>query len=159
MPKIAPDPVLRISTANDSLTNQLGTDYLPILDSPSAAVRGPIVFVGYGIVDMTQGIDDYAGVDATNAIVLFLRGKPTHYKRTISHADKVRLARQKGALGYLTATGPVLSSYEARRGVTGQPGAFYGLSSLSETLPGAWISTTLAEQILAAPIITAKSTA
>ena len=151
VPKIAPDPLLRISTASDSLIKQLGTDYLPILDSPSAEVRGPIMFVGYGIVDAMQGIDDYAGVDTTNAIVLFLRGKPTDYKGTISHADKVRFARQKGALGYLTATGPVLSSYETRRGVTGEPGAFYGLSPQSETLPGAWISTTLAEQILAAP--------
>ncbi len=150
VPKIAPDPLLRISTASDSLTKQLGTDYLPILDSPSAEVRGLIMFVGYGIADATQGIDDYAGINTTNAIVLFLRGKPTHYKGNISHADKVRLARQHGALGYLTATGPVLSSYEARRGVTGNPSAFYGLSPPSDTLPGAWISTTLAEQILAA---------
>jgi hypothetical protein len=151
VPKIALDPVLRISTANDSFAKQLGTDYLPILDSPSAVIRGPIVFVGYGIVDATQGIDDYAGIDTTNAIVLFFRGKPTHYKGAFSHADKVRLARQKGALGYLTATGPVLSAYEARRGVTGEPSAFYGLSLPLDTLPGAWISTTLAEQILAAP--------
>jgi hypothetical protein len=151
VPKIAPNPALRISTANDSIILQPGRDYLPILDSPSAVVRGPIVFVGYGIVDKAQGIDDYDGVDATNAIILFLRGKPTHYKSAISHADKVRLARQRGALGYLTATGPVLSSYEGRRGITGQPGAFYGLSLPSETLPGAWISTALAEQILAAP--------
>lgn len=148
---IAPDPVLRISTASDSLIKQPGTDYLPILDAPSAEVRGPIVFVGYGIVDAMQGIDDYAGVDTANAIVLFLRGTPTHYKGTVSHADKVRFARQKGALGYLTATGPVLSPYEARRGVTGKPVAFYALSPQSETLPGAWISTTLAEQILADP--------
>ena len=149
VPIIAPDPLLRISPASDSLTQQLGTDYLPILDSPSAKVQGPIVFVGYGIVDPTQGMDDYAGIDIANSIVLFLRGKPTHYKGTITHADKVRLAYQKGALGYLTATGPVLSAYEARRGVGGVPNAFYGLSSQSETLPGAWISTTLAEQILA----------
>src|SRR5512140_3570266 len=148
---IAPDPMLRISTASDSLTQQLGTDYLPILDSPSAEVRGPIVFVGYGIIDAAQGIDDYTGVDTTNAIVLFLRGTPTHYKGTVSHADKVRFALQKGALGYLTATGPVLSPYEIRRGVTGAPSAFYGLSPQSETLPGAWISTTLADQILTAP--------
>jgi hypothetical protein len=150
-PNITPDPLLRISTASDSLTQQLGADYLPILDAPSAEVRGPIVFVGYGIIDVTQGIDDYAGVDTTNAVILFLRGTPTHYKGTVSHADKVRFARQKGALGYLTATGPVLSPYETRRGVTGQPGAYYGLSSQSETLPGAWVSTTLAEQILADP--------
>ena len=151
VPKIAADPALRISTASDSHSSQLGTDYLPILDSPSAAVRGPIVFVGYGIADKTQGIDDYEGVDITDAIVLFLRGKPTHYKGSISHADKVRLARQKGAIGYLTATGPVLSSYEMRRGVTGAPGAFYGQSSPLHTLPGAWISSTLAEQIMATP--------
>lgn len=151
VPKVAPGSSLRISTATDSFTHQLGTDYLPILDTPSAAVLGPIVFVGYGIVDSTQGIDDYAGIETTNAIVLFLRGKPAHYKGTVSHADKVRLARQNGALGYLTATGPVLSPYETRRGVTGEPGAFYGLSSPSETLPGAWISTTLTEQILSDP--------
>ena len=150
VPSIAPNPLLRISTASDSLTQQLGTDYLPILDSPSAAVRGPIVFVGYGIVDSMQGIDDYAGLDTTNAIVLFLRGKPTHYKGTISHADKVRFARQKGAIGYLTATGPVLSSYESRRGAIGEPGAFYGLSPQPEALPGAWVSTDRAEQILTA---------
>jgi len=148
---IAPNPSLRISTAGDSLIQQLGTDYLPILDAPSADVRGPIVFVGYGIIDVAQGIDDYAGVDTTNAIVLFFRGTPTHYKGTVSHADKVRVARQKGAIGYLTATGPVLTAYEARRGVTGKPGAYYGLSPQSETLPGAWISTTLAEKILADP--------
>lgn len=151
VPSITPNPILRISPTGNSPTHQLGTDYLPVLDSPSAAVRGPIVFVGYGIVDSTQGIDDYAGVDTTNAVVLFLRGKPTHYRGTISHADKVRFARQKGAIGYLTATGPVLSSYESRRGVSGGPGAFYGLSPQSEAIPGAWISTDRAEQILAAP--------
>lgn len=150
-PNITPNPLLCISTASDSLTQQLGTDYLPILDAPSADVRGPIVFVGYGIVDAAVGIDDYAGVDTTNAIILFLRGTPPHYKGTVSHADKVRVARQKGAIGYLTATGPVLTPYEARRGVTGKPGAYYGLSPQSEALPGAWISTTLAEQILADP--------
>lgn len=148
---IAPDPLLQIATASGTQTAQLGTDYLPILDSPSAEARGPIVFVGYGIVDQTQGIDDYAGVDATNALVLFLRGTPTHYKGAVSHAEKVRLARQQGAVGYLTATGPVLSAYEARRGVTGEPAAFYGLSPQSESIPGAWISTALAKQILAAP--------
>ncbi|MEO8338548.1 MAG: M20/M25/M40 family metallo-hydrolase [Nitrospirota bacterium] len=150
-PKIAPNTRLRISTASASLSKQLGTDYLPILDSPSAEVHGPIVFVGYGIIDATQGIDDYAGVDTANAIVLFLRGTPTHYKGTVSHADKVRFARQNGASAYLTATGPVLSPYEVRRGVTGKPSAFYGLSPQSETIPGAWINTALAEQILTAP--------
>ena len=64
-------------------------------------------FVGYGIVDRAQGIDDYAGVDVNNCIVLFLRGKPDYYKHPMSHGDKVRIARERGAIGYLTATGPI----------------------------------------------------
>jgi hypothetical protein len=42
----------------------------------------------------------------------------------------------------------MLHPYEARRGVTGSPSAFYGQLPLDQALPGAWISTTLAEQIL-----------
>jgi hypothetical protein len=146
---IESNPMLQISAGGDAVSRELGSDYLPVLDSPTADLQGPIVFVGYGIIDPTQRIDDYAGVDVQNSIVLFLRGKPDHYLSQISHADKVRLARQKGAVGYLTATGPVLNAYEARRGVTGTPSAFYGSPEAWESLPGAWISTSLAEEILA----------
>ena len=146
---IAPEPTLHISTARIPDNQHLGTDFLPVLDSPSAHARAPIVFVGYGIVDTAANMNDYAGIDVNNCIVLFLRGKPDHFKGTITHADKVRIARRKGAVGYLIATGPVLSSYEMRRGVTGQPSAFYGLSPASDNLPGAWISTSRVEQIIA----------
>jgi hypothetical protein len=146
---IAPEPTLQISTARIPDNQRLGTDFLPVLDSPSAHARAPIVFVGYGIVDTAADMNDYAGIDVNNCIVLFLRGKPDHFKGTVTHEDKVRIARQQGAVGYLTATGPVLSSYETRRGVTGQPIAFYGLSPAPDNLPGAWISTSRAEQIIA----------
>jgi hypothetical protein len=146
---IAPNPVIRTGTANQFVTAQLSTDYLPVFDSPSADLQGQIVFVGYGIVDPSQGIDDYAGVDVNNRIVLFLRGKPDHYPGPISHADKVRFAQDRGALAYLTATGPILNPYEVRRGVTGKPSAFYGQLSPDQALPGAWISTNLAETLLA----------
>lgn len=148
---IQPDPELRIGNTDQMTTSSLGTDYLPVFDSPAANVQGRVIFVGYGIVDHTQGIDDYAGVDVTNCIVLFLRGKPDHYQRTISHADKVRFAKDHGALAYLTATGPVLNPYEARRGVTGRPSAFYGQLPPAQAVPGAWISTALAERLLASP--------
>lgn len=150
-PVLSPDPTLRIGTGDSLLPTTLGTDYFPIFDSPSADIRSRIVFVGYGIADPVQDIDDYAGVDVKNSVVLFLRGKPGHLKHPVSHADKVRLAREHGALGYLTATGPILHPYEARRGVTGSPSAFYGQLPLDQALPGAWISTALAEQILADP--------
>ena len=145
---IAPDPVIRTGTAGTFVTAQLSKDYLPVFDSPSADLQGQIVFVGYGIVDPAQGIDDYAGVDVSNRIVLFLRGKPDHYPRPVSHADKIRFARDRGALAYLTATGPILNPYETRRGVTGRPSAFYGQLPPDQTLPGAWISTDLAETLL-----------
>jgi len=145
---IAPDPVLRIGIANSLSVKQTGTDYFPIFDSPSADIQGRIVFVGYGIVDPAQDIDDYAGVDVSNRIVLFLRGKPEHYPRAVSHADKVRSARERGAIGYLAATGPILHPYEIRRGVTGGPGAFYGQLPLDHAIPGAWISTALAQELL-----------
>jgi hypothetical protein len=145
---IAPDPVLRTGTADQFVTAQLSKDYLPVFDSPSADLQGQIVFVGYGIVDPVQGIDDYAGVDVNNRIVLFLRGKPDHYPRPVSHADKVRFARDRGALAYLTATGPILNPYETRRGITGRPSAFYGQLPPDQALPGAWISTDLAETLL-----------
>jgi hypothetical protein len=146
---IEPDPVLRTGAADQLVTAQLSRDYLPVFDSPSADLQGQVVFVGYGIVDPAQGIDDYAGVDVKNCIVLFLRGKPDHYPHPVSHADKVRFARDRGALAYLTATGPILSPYEIRRGVTGRPSAFYGQLPPDQALPGAWISTELAQIILA----------
>jgi hypothetical protein len=145
---IAPDPVIRTGTTDQLVSAQLSKDYLPVFDSPSIDLQGQIVFVGYGIVDPIQGIDDYADVDVNNRIVLFLRGKPDHYPRPVSHADKIRFARDRGALAYLTATGPILSPYEVRRGVTGRPSAFYGQLPPDQALPGAWISTDLAETLL-----------
>jgi len=148
-PLIRPDPVLRTGTAATFVTAQFGKDYLPVFDSPSANIQGQIVFVGYGIVDPTQGVNDYAGIDTNNCIVLFLRGKPDYYQGSVSHADKVRFARDRGAWAYLTATGPILNPYEVRRGVTGKPSAFYGQLPADMALPGAWVSTNLAENLLA----------
>lgn len=145
---IQSDPVLRIGLAQDHPPLHMGADFLPILDSPSADVRAPIVFVGYGLSDPAQGIDDYAGLDVRDKIVLFLRGKPEQYGGAATHADKERTAKVKGAVAYLTATGPTLSPYELRRGITGTPGAFYSGTDLPSQLPGAWISTALAEVIV-----------
>jgi hypothetical protein len=141
---IQPDPFIRIE---DHPLLLVGPDFLPILDSPSADILASIVFVGYGLSDPAQNIDDYAGLDVRNKIVLFLRGKPEQYKGAAAHADKERIAKEKGAVAYLTATGPVLSPYELRRGVTGTPTAFYAGTDPTQ-LPGAWISTAVAESII-----------
>ena len=145
---IASAPVVQIGTTPDDPAADLGADYLPILDSPSIDLRAQIAFVGYGIADPASGFDEYDGIDVHNRIVLFLRGKPEHYTAPVSHADKVRTAKAKGAVGYLTATGPMLTAYEARRGMTGRPSALYALTDVDASLSGAWISTDIASRIL-----------
>jgi hypothetical protein len=145
---IQDEPFLQIVSAHNQATLRVGPEFLPILDSPSADIHTSIVFVGYGLSEPTQDIDDYAGLDVRNKIVFFLRGKPEQYKGPFTHADKVRIAKEKGAAAYLTATGPLLSPYELRRGTTGTPTALYAGTDPAQQLPGAWISTDIAEAIV-----------
>lgn len=134
-----------LSAGSQRRSARLGADYVPVLDSPSVNATAPVFFVGYGISDPAGGFDEYAGLDVRGRIVLFLRGKPEGYKGPAGQADKIRTAREKGAVAFLTVTGPVLSPYESRRGMTGAPMASYG----TEQLPGAWITPALADDILA----------
>jgi len=137
-------------TAKDVTTSaRLDPDFLPVLDSPSASVSARLVFVGYGISDPAQGFDEYADLDVRDRVVLFLRGKPEGYAASVTHADKERAARKHGAIAFLTATGPIVSAYETRRGINRAPAAFYSQANDERPLPGAWISTDLAEQLLA----------
>lgn len=149
--EIAPEPNVAFlfpGQSDDRAVSGIGKDYLPILDSPSVRIEAPIAFVGYGIVDNERGFDEYAGIDVKDHVVLFLRGKPENYSGQTSHSDKVRMAHEKGAVAYLTATGPILNAYEVRRGLGGKPSAYYGQATVD--LGGAWITTDLAERIVAA---------
>lgn len=148
--RIQDSPSLELFSGKTPIPARLGPDYLPILDSAAIKLAAPVIFAGYGISDPERGVDDYAGVDVHNRVVLLLRGKPDHYSTHVSQADKERVAREKGASATLMATGPILSAYEARRGVGGAPMASYSLSKEDRRLAGSWISTALAEAILAA---------
>lgn len=148
-------PTLELATGADQVVARAGTDYLPILDSPSVNVTAPVVFAGYGISDPARGLDEYQGLDVRNRIVFFLRGKPEGYTASITQADKQRMAREKGAVGFLVATGPVLNAYERRRGLSAAPQAAYSGAREERPVPGCWISTALAERILA-PYLTRR---
>ena len=121
-------------------TPTFGTDFLPILDSPSVNVTAPVVFVGYGIDDPAHGINDYQGLNVQNRIVLFLRGKPTTYSQWVTHEEKVKTAKEHNAAGFITLTGPLLNRYEARRGLGYVPLAIYSGAPDERPLPGIWIS-------------------
>jgi len=123
-----------------SVVPQLGSQFLPVLDSPSINVIASVVFVGYGISDPARGWDEYEELDVRNRVVMFLRGKPPHYPLHIQHTEKERIARDKGAVGFITLTGPVLSRYAARRGMGHQPLAFYTNAKKERPLSGVWIS-------------------
>ncbi len=147
--RIGDAPQLELSSGSHLVTARPGPDYLPILGSPPVNVTAPVVFVGYGISDPVNGFDEYEGLDVKNRIVLFLRGKPEEYPAQVRHADKERVARDKGAIAFLTMTGPVMSAYESRRGMGTGPLAYYGQPGAESrpTLPGAWISPELADKI------------
>ena len=147
-----PPPEFKVQPAASAPPVQVAIDYLPILDSPSINVTAPLVFVGYGISDATHGWDEYAGIDTRNRIVVFLRGKPESYTYPITHADKIDAARQHGAAAFLTFTGPVMSPYEARRGMNHGPLAFYNQMGQGAPLPGGWIHTDLAERLLSSTL-------
>lgn len=127
----------------------VGSDYLPVLDSPSINVVAPVVFVGYGISDPARDFDEYQGLDVRNRVVMFLRGKPRNYPRWVTHVEKERIARENGAVGFLMLTGPSLSAYAARRGMGHAPLAFYNNLQNSRPLPGCWVSTAVGEKVFA----------
>ena len=85
--------------------------------SESAAVNGPLVFAGYGlVVPETDGFsyDSYATTDVTDKIVVVLRYFPEDaeqdlrvlFSRYSALRFKARAARQRGARGLLVVTGP-----------------------------------------------------
>ena len=148
--RIQDSPSLELFSNETPIPARLGPDFLPILDAPTTKASATVVFVGYGISDPEHGVDDYAGVNVQNRVVLLLRGKPDHYAAHISQADKERAAHEKGAAAALVATGPILSAYESRRGLTGIPMGSYSLSKEDRRLAGVWISTALAEAIVSA---------
>jgi len=136
---------------------QAGRDFIPVLSHvPTALITSPVVFVGYGIADPVQGLDEYAGLAVTGKVVLFLRGQPKRYAGRVTHRDKVRTARAKGAIAYLTVTGPVLAPYEQRRGMSQRPMGLYD-GGITDTLPGLWLAPAVAAALLEPVGVTLES--
>jgi hypothetical protein len=97
-----------LSLTESGATSELkwGDDFL-MRGSPldqEASVEGPIVFVGYGVRTPDGRYDDYAGVDVKGAIIALLSGAPPSLPSELqahlsSTREKVRLARERGAVG------------------------------------------------------------
>src|SRR5712692_10432919 len=147
--QIEAQPHAEIRTDERSVPLRPGQDFIPVMNNatPMEPTSAPVVFVGYGIEASSQGLDEYAGLSVFGKVVLFLRGQPKGFTGRITHADKVKTARAKGAVAYLTVTGPILSPYEQRHGMTSDPMMLYeGMGA--GMLPGLWLAPSIAETIL-----------
>ncbi|HLG44184.1 MAG TPA: M20/M25/M40 family metallo-hydrolase [Nitrospirales bacterium] len=137
-----------LTTGGHTKGLQNTSDFIPILNGATAHLASvPVAFAGYGIADSALGLDEYAGVSVSGKVVLFLRGQPKGYTGRGTHREKVRIARAKGAVAYLTVTGPLLTPYEQRRGMSQRPMAFYG-EDPAEALPGLWVAPSVADALL-----------
>jgi hypothetical protein len=137
-----------VQLAERSLPLHLGRDFLPIVSAaPAERISASVIFVGYGISAPSQGLDEYAELSVSGKVVLFLRGQPKGFAGRLTHGDKVKTARAKGAVAYLTVTGPLLSPYEQRRGMSTKPVLLYA-GIHAETLPGLWLDPSAADTIL-----------
>src|SRR2546427_4996925 len=144
------DPLVRADIRVDRRVVALekGQDFLPIISlAPTEQVSAPVVFVGYGIAAPGQGLDEYQGLSAAGKVVLSRRGQPKGLPGRVTHGDKFRPAHARGAVASLTVTGPFLSPYEERRGMTTRPAALYEWPA-PPALPGLWIPPAAADAIL-----------
>ncbi len=82
---------------------------------PDSSVTAPLVFVGYGLVDKTLGLDDYAGLDAKGKIVVALLGFPEGLpseEAAYLVNSREQIAAEHGAVGMVMIP---TDDYEKRR--------------------------------------------
>lgn len=73
---------------------------------------GKVVFAGFGIVDESLGIDDYADLDVTDKIVVVLSGRPLDIASDVgaslaSQKHKTKNAVDRGAVGLISIQTPI----------------------------------------------------
>ena len=99
---------------------EIKKEFMPFEITAQGQAQGEVVFVGYGISAPERNYDDYAGIDVTGKIVLALKGGPNDQnvdspfapqKRSpaIKLPDKVRVAMEHGAVGFMLVTNPLRS--------------------------------------------------
>ena len=83
----------------------------PTVAAATIDQSAPAVFVGYGLEEKTLGLDDYAGLDVRDKIVVYLSGTPEGLPGEIAatlNEKKSELAVSKGAIGAISVAKPDL---------------------------------------------------
>lgn len=114
----ADSTTLRISSGPFSVAGRAGETIRPFDFSDAGAVRGPLVFAGYGITAPEHGYDDYAALDVEGSVVLVLRHEPREldpespfdgdvHSPHAFFARKAENALRHGAVGMLVVNDPL----------------------------------------------------
>ncbi|CAM5223515.1 aminopeptidase [Alishewanella longhuensis] len=82
----------------------------PNLQHTDLALQGEMVFVGYGLVSDTFGLNDYATLDVAGKVVVMLAGLPaslpSEERAYFLGSMKTEFAAERGAIGILTLHTP-----------------------------------------------------
>lgn len=101
-----------------------------------AAVKAPLVFVGYGVHLPQAGYDDFAGLDLKGKVAVLIRGGPDELSRPLkayaSAEELAPLLEARGAVGMVTISTPDRMETPWARSVysAGQPGLYLSDSAL-----------------------------
>ncbi len=104
---LVPTRLELINGRKGKIIYSLGDDYVLLTNSGSGKTEAEVIFIGYGINELSKGRDDYAGVDVRGKIVLVLVGAPSKgdWSEERSRGYKIRKAGEKGAAGLLLVSG------------------------------------------------------
>ena len=110
-PELKGTPALSIQAGPWTRAFTAEDDFVPFSFSKSGALRGQLVFAGYGVTDPERKYDDYAGLDVKGKVVVVLRHEPRESQgRTSEHSyftTKAKNAAAHGAAGMLLVTDPL----------------------------------------------------
>ena len=97
---------LDLGNSRLTLENGVGLVVAPGNEAGPESISGEMVFVGYGLQDKTQGIDDYAGLDLKGKYAVVLSGAPDNLNSEIAahlaRVSKPVAAQAAGAIGIIT---------------------------------------------------------
>jgi Zn-dependent M28 family amino/carboxypeptidase len=93
-------------------------------------IDAPLVFVGYGLHMPEAGHDDFAGIDLTGKIAVYVAGGPANVSGALkSHAraERARLLAERGAVGAIgvTPTAQLESPWARSVASAGQSGMYF----------------------------------
>jgi len=88
----------------------------PSAISEQDTINAPLVFVGYGISSKELNHDDYANIDVTGKITVFINGRPNTFpSEEGAHVsdirEKIKHAAEHGAVGVIAINSPKSKTY------------------------------------------------